>query len=141
MWKDPKTYNTLYRTDMFRDWTLAHLSNCVQYLDYSKENILTLEMEIQQKYEPKFLKGLRALEKETPSEKRLERGKRRGTRQVQEFGFEMQDKEDVPNQSQREIELALAMASLQKLQMTSTHIILTKLNDTTTDAQEFCFPQ
>ncbi len=56
-------------------------------------------MEISEKYEPRFLKGLGALEKETPSKKRLERGKRRGTRQVQEFGFEMQHKEDVPTQS------------------------------------------
>jgi hypothetical protein len=56
-------------------------------------------MEISKKYEPKFLKGLGALEKETPSKKRLERGKSRGMRQVQEFGVEMQDKEDVPTQS------------------------------------------
>jgi len=46
-------------------------------------------MEIRKKYEPKFLEGLGALEKETPSKKRLERGKRRGNRQVQKFGFEM----------------------------------------------------
>jgi hypothetical protein len=46
-------------------------------------------MEIQEKYKPRFLKGFRALKKETPSKKRLERGKRRGKRRVQEFGFEM----------------------------------------------------
>jgi hypothetical protein len=55
-------------------------------------------MEIQEKHEPKIFKGL-ALQKETLSKKRLERGKRRGTKQVQEFGFDMQDKEDVPTQS------------------------------------------
>jgi hypothetical protein len=29
MWKDPKIYNTMYRKDMLRDWTFAHLSDCV----------------------------------------------------------------------------------------------------------------
>ncbi len=89
MWKDPKTYNMMHRKDMLRYWTFPHLSNCVQYLDYPKENILTLEMDIWEQYEPSFFKGLGALEKETPNQKRLERGKRRGTKQVQEFGFEM----------------------------------------------------
>jgi hypothetical protein len=37
-------------------------------------------MEIQEKYESRFLEGLGALEKETPSKKKLERGKRRGKR-------------------------------------------------------------
>ncbi len=83
---------------MLRDWTFAHLSDCVQYLDCSKENIPTLEMEIWERHELKFLEGLGAL-KETPSKKRLEKGKRKGKRQVQELGFEMQNKEDVPTQS------------------------------------------
>jgi hypothetical protein len=39
------------------------------------------------------------LEKETPTEKRLEGGERKGKRKNQEFGLEMQDKEDVPTQS------------------------------------------
>jgi len=56
-------------------------------------------MEIWEKYEPRFFKGFGGLEKKTPNKKRLERGKRRGTRQVQEFGFEMQDKEHVPTHS------------------------------------------
>jgi hypothetical protein len=55
-------------------------------------------MEIWEKHEPRFFEGLRAIE-ETSSKKRLEKGKRKGKRQVQEFGFEMQDKEDVPTQS------------------------------------------
>jgi hypothetical protein len=42
------------------------------------------------------------LEKETISKKRLEGGKRRGKRQIQELGSKMQKKEDVPIQSQRE---------------------------------------
>jgi hypothetical protein len=46
-------------------------------------------MEIPEKYESIFFEGLGALEKETPNKKKLERGKRRGKRQVQEFGFEM----------------------------------------------------
>jgi len=29
MWKDPKTYNMMHRKDMLRNWTFAHLSNCV----------------------------------------------------------------------------------------------------------------
>jgi hypothetical protein len=34
-------------------------------------------MEIREKYEPRFCKGLGALKKETPSKKKLERGKRK----------------------------------------------------------------
>ncbi len=124
---------------MLKNWTFAHLSDYVQYFDCLKENIPTLEMEIWEKYEPTFLEGFRALKKETPSMKRFERGKKRGKSQVQEFGFEMQDNEDVLTQYQREVELGLAMASFQGLPMTSTHIILTKLNDVSIDAQEFCF--
>jgi len=41
----------------------------------------------------------------------LEGGKRRGKRQVQEFESKMQNKEDVPIQSHREVELGLAMPS------------------------------
>jgi len=37
-------------------------------------------MEIQEKYEPRFLEGFKALKKETPSKKKLERGKRKGKR-------------------------------------------------------------
>jgi hypothetical protein len=55
-------------------------------------------MEIWEKHELKFLEWLGAL-KETPSKKRLEKAKRKGKRQVQELGFEMQNKEDVPTQS------------------------------------------
>jgi hypothetical protein len=55
-------------------------------------------MEIREKHEPRFLEGLRA-SKETLSKKRLEKGKKKGKKQVQEFGFEMQDKKDVPIQS------------------------------------------
>jgi hypothetical protein len=46
-------------------------------------------MEIQEKYELRFLEGFKALKKETRSKKRLERGKRRGKRRVEEFRFEM----------------------------------------------------
>jgi len=55
-------------------------------------------MEIWEKHELKFLEGLGA-SKETLSKKRLEKGKKKGKRQVQEFVFEMQDKKDVPIQS------------------------------------------
>jgi hypothetical protein len=37
-------------------------------------------MEIEGKYELNFFEGFRALKKEKPSKKRLERGKRRGKR-------------------------------------------------------------
>jgi hypothetical protein len=47
-----------------------------------KENTPTLEFEIRKKHESGFLQGLGALEKETPSKKRLEGGKRRGKKQV-----------------------------------------------------------
>jgi hypothetical protein len=40
----------------------------------------------------------------------LEGGKKRGKKQVQEFGSKMQDKEDVP--TQREAKLGLVVASL-----------------------------
>ncbi len=72
-----------------RDWRYAHLSNCVWYLDYPKENILTLEFEILEKHELGFLKGLGALEKEKSSKKILEASKRRGNRQIQESGPKM----------------------------------------------------
>jgi hypothetical protein len=51
-------------------------------LDYLKENTLTSKFKIREKHELGFLQGLGALEKETPNKKRLERGKRRGKRQV-----------------------------------------------------------
>ncbi len=89
----------MYMKDMLKDWTYAHLSDCAWYLDYSKENTPTLEFEIQEKHEPRCFQGFGALEKETPSKNKLEGGKRRGNRQVQEFRLEMQDKEDVPIQS------------------------------------------
>jgi len=46
-------------------------------------------MEIQEKYESRFLEGFKTLKKETPNKKKLEWGKRKGKKQVQEFGFEM----------------------------------------------------
>jgi hypothetical protein len=46
-------------------------------------------MEIGEKYELRFFEGFKALKKEIPNKKKLERGKRRGKRQVQEFGYEM----------------------------------------------------
>ncbi len=86
--------------------------DCGWYLDYPKENILSLKFEIQEKHESRFLQGVRASEKETPTKKRLEGGKRKGKRQILESSLEMQDKEDVPIQSQRETELGLGVASL-----------------------------
>jgi hypothetical protein len=42
----------------------------------------TSKFEIREKHDLRFLQGLGALEKETPSKKRLEGGKRRGKKQV-----------------------------------------------------------
>jgi hypothetical protein len=56
--------------------------DCAWYLGCPKENTPPLEFEIREKHESRFLQGLGALEKETPSNKRLEGGKRRGKRQV-----------------------------------------------------------
>jgi hypothetical protein len=39
-----------------------------------KENTPSLEFEIREKHESKFPKGVKALEKETPTNKRLKRG-------------------------------------------------------------------
>jgi hypothetical protein len=112
----------MYMKNMLRDWTFAHLLDCARYLDYSKENTPTSKFEIWEKHELEF-QGLGALEKETPNKKRLEGGKRRGNRQVQESRLDMQDKEDVPTQSQREVELSLVVPSLQKIPVTSTRTI------------------
>jgi hypothetical protein len=79
----------MYRKDMLRDWTSPHLLDCGWYLDCSKENTPPSELEIWEKHEPEFFQGLGALEKDTPSKKRLEGGKRRGKKKIQEFGSEM----------------------------------------------------
>ncbi len=76
----------MYRKGMLKDWTSTHLSDCAWYLDYLKENAPTSKFKIREKHELEFLQGLEALEKETPSKKRLEGGKRRGKRQVHGFG-------------------------------------------------------
>jgi hypothetical protein len=46
--------------------------------DCPKENIPTLEMKIRKKYDLRFLEGFKALKKETPSKKRLEKGQKEG---------------------------------------------------------------
>ncbi len=127
----------MYKKDMLRDWTSPHLLDYGWYLDYLKENTLPSKFE---KHEPRFLQAFRTLEKETPSKKRLEWGKKRGKRQIQEFGLEMQDKEDVPIQSKRKAQLGLAMASFKEVPMTSTQTILAKVEDTILNIQEFHSP-
>jgi hypothetical protein len=87
------------------------------------------KFEIQEKHEPRFLQGLGTLEKEMVSKKRLEGGKRKGKRQIQEYKSKIQDKENVPIQSQKEVELNLAVTSFQKVPMTSTQTIPTEVND------------
>ncbi len=87
--------------------------------------------EIRKKHELGFLRGLGALKKETPIKKRLEGGKRRGKKQVQESGSKMQDKEDVPTQSQREIKFGLVVASFQEVLVSSIQTIPTKVDDAT----------
>ncbi len=131
----------MYMKDMLKDWTFAHFSNCVQYLNCPKENILTLQFEIQEKHELGFFQGFGALEKETSSKKRLEGGKRRGKKQVQESKSKMQDKEDVPTQSQREIKFGLVVASFQEVLVSSIQTIPTKVDDATPYVQKFCSPR
>jgi hypothetical protein len=102
IWRDPKTNNIMYMKDRLRDRTSAHLLDCAWYLDCPKENAPTSKFKIQEKHETKFLQGLGALEKETPSKKKLKGGKRRGKRQIQGFGSNMQDKEHshlIPNRN------------------------------------------
>lgn len=53
----------------------------------------------------------------------------------------MPNKEDIPTQSQIEVELGLGISSFQEVPMTSTQTIPTKEEDTTLDLLEFCFPQ
>jgi hypothetical protein len=67
---------------MLRDWTCALFLDCAWHLDCPKENTPTSKFKIWGKHELGFLQGLGALEKETPSKKRLEGGERRGKRQV-----------------------------------------------------------
>jgi len=54
IWRDPKTGSTMYKKDMLRDWTFAHLSDCVWYLKCPKENTPTSKFEIWEKHEPRF---------------------------------------------------------------------------------------
>jgi hypothetical protein len=54
------------------------------YFECLKENTPPSKFKIQEKHELRFLQGLGTLEKETPSKKRLEGGKRRGKRQILE---------------------------------------------------------
>jgi len=53
----------------------------------------------------------------------------------------MQNKEDVPTQSQRKAELDLAMPSLQGVPVTSIWTIPTEVNNAIIDVQEFRSPQ
>ncbi len=89
IWRDPKIDNTMYRKDMLKDWSSPHLLDYGSYLDCLKENIPPLKFETREKHEPRFLQGVGALEKETPTKKRLEGGKRKGKRKIQESRSEM----------------------------------------------------
>ncbi len=53
----------------------------------------------------------------------------------------MQNKEDVPTQSQRKAKLDLAMPSLQEVPMTSIWTIPTEVDNAIIDVQEFRSPQ
>jgi hypothetical protein len=101
----PKTNNTIYRKDLLRDWSTPLLLNYGWYLDCSKENTLSSKFEIWEKYEFEFLQGLGALEKETPTKKRMEGGQEEGKKI--DFRVRMQNKEDVPTESQKEAKLGL----------------------------------
>jgi hypothetical protein len=87
IWRDPKTNSTMNTKDMLRDWTSTHLSNCAWYLDYEGEHSFIKVWNLRKTWVD-FFQGLGALEKETPSKKRLEGGKRRGKIQVQESRLE-----------------------------------------------------
>jgi hypothetical protein len=76
--RNPKTSNTMYTKDMFKDWSSPHLLDCGWCLDCPKENTISLEFKIQKKHELGFFQGLGALEKKTPTKKRLEGGRRKG---------------------------------------------------------------
>ncbi len=97
---------------MLRDWSYPHLMDCGWYIDCLKDITFSLNFEIQEKHEPRFFQGVGALEKETATKKRLEAVRQKGKIQILESTLEMQDKEDVPIQSQREVELGLGVASL-----------------------------
>jgi hypothetical protein len=79
----------MYRKDMLKDWISPQLLDCNWYLDYPKENIPPSKFEIREKYEPIFLQGLGALEKETPTKKRMEGCMKKGKRHVLNFASEM----------------------------------------------------
>jgi hypothetical protein len=68
----------MYRKDMLRNWSSPHLLLCGWYFDCSKENNFPSKFEIRKKYEPTFLHNLGALEKETLTKKRMDRGRRKG---------------------------------------------------------------
>jgi len=52
----------------------------------------------------------------------------------------MQDKEDVPIQSKKEVDFGLGISSLHKIPMTSIRTIPTKEEDVTLDLLEFRSP-
>ncbi len=79
----------MYKKAMLRDWTSPHLLDCGWYLDCLKDNTPPSEFEIQEKHESRFLQGFGTLEKEIVSKKRLEGGKRRGKKQIQESRLEI----------------------------------------------------
>ncbi len=73
-------------------------------------------------------------------QEKLEGGKRRGKRQVQESRSKMRE-EDVPTQSQKEVELGLIVLSFQEVIVISTQTIPIEVDDMIVDVQEFHSPQ
>jgi hypothetical protein len=61
----------------------------VYYIDCPKINTLPSKFKIKEKYEPRFLQGFGALEKDTPTKKRMEGGKKKGKKQTLEFALKM----------------------------------------------------
>ncbi len=105
---------------MLRDWISPRLLDCNWYFDYPKENIPPSKFELWEKYEPIFLQGLGALEKETPTKKIMEGCVRKGKRHILKSASEMKDKKDVPTQSQIKVEFGLGISFLQEVPLTST---------------------
>ncbi len=86
---DPKTDNIMYMKDVLRDWSSPHLLDYGWYLNCLNVNTPPSKFEIWEKYEPTFLQGLGALEKGTPTKKKMEGGMRKGKRQMLESTSEM----------------------------------------------------
>jgi hypothetical protein len=102
-----------------------------------KENTLTSKFKIWEKHELGFHWGLGALEKETPSKKKLEGGKGRELNKFRSLDQRCMTRKMFPFNPKEKQNLA----SLLKVPMTSIRTIPTEVDNMITNIHEFHSPQ